>query len=181
MVGSGSGATAVPADAPEVETSPLRFEIPALMVAISLAADPAAAEPYVAGDRIAVFTLEDQHGEAHTLDGGVALLLFNRDMDGGKLIKQALEIAPAGSLSSRRALYVSDISRMPKLVAKMFALPSMRKRPYAMLLDRDGTTTARLPSAEGQATLILLRDFEVTHVLHTSTAAEITRELEMPK
>jgi hypothetical protein len=155
--------------------------IAALAIAIALTATHANAEPYATGDRIAAFTLEDQHGEAHTLDGWVALLLFNRDMDGGKLIKQALENAPADFLLSRRALYVADISGMPKLVASMFALPSMRKRPYSMLLDRDGTTTAQLPYAEGQATLIFLRDFEITRVLHVSTAADITRELEMPK
>lgn len=152
-----------------------------LAVSITLTASHAAAEPYAAGDRISEFTLEDQHGKAHTLNANVALLLFNRDMDGGKLIKKALGDAPTDLLSSRRAVYVSDISGMPKLVAKMFALPSMRKRPYAMWLDRDGDATARLPSAEGQATLIFLRNFELTRVLHASTAAEIVRELEMPQ
>jgi hypothetical protein len=38
-----------------------------------------------------------------------------------------------------------------------------------------------LPSATGQATLIFLHDFEVTRVLHASTAAEITSELELLK
>jgi hypothetical protein len=158
--------------------------IAVLAIAVSLAAlaaSQAAAEPYATGDRIAAFTLEDQHGNAHTLDAGVALLLFNREMDGGKLIKQALETASADLLSSGRAVYISDISDMPKLVAKMFALPSMRKRPYSTWLDWDGATTNRLPSATGQATLIFLHDFEVTRVLHASTAAEITSELELLK
>jgi hypothetical protein len=155
--------------------------IAVLAVAISLTATHANADPYVVGDRIAAFTLEDQHGKVFSLDGGVTLLLFNRDMDGGKLIKQALEDTSTDLLPSRGAVYVTDISGMPRLVAKMFAIPSMRKRPYTMLLDRDGTTTAQLPYAEGQATLIFLRDFEVTRVRHVSTAAEITHELEMPK
>ena len=103
--------------------------ITALAVSITLVAFPVGAEPYAVGDRIAAFTLEDQHGEAHTLSQDVTLLLFSRDMDGGNLIKAALSTAPAGFLTSRNALYLTDISRMPKLVAKMFALPSMRKRP----------------------------------------------------
>jgi len=155
--------------------------IAVMAAASALAAPRATAEPYAAGDRMAAFTLEDQHGESHALDEDVALLLFNRDMGGGGLIKQALEDAPAELLSSRRAVYVADISRMPKLVARMFALPSMRRRPYAIWLDRDGNSTARLPHSEGQATLIFLRDLKITRVLFASTAAEIARELEAPE
>jgi hypothetical protein len=158
-----------------------RILITALAVSIALSAFQAGAEPYAVGDRIAAFTLEDQHGEAHTLSQDVTLLLFSRDMDGGDLIKAALSDAPAGFLTSRNALYLADISRMPKLIAKLFALPSMRKRPYAMLLDRDGATTARLPSAEGRATLIYLQDLEITRILHATTAAELTQEFERPK
>jgi hypothetical protein len=154
--------------------------ITVLAVSIAGVAVQAAAEPYAVGDRIEAFTLEDQHGKPHTLSEDIALLLFSRDMDGGELIKEALANAPTPLLESRHAIYLADISRMPKLVAKMFALPSMRKRPYAMLLDREGATTARLPSAEGRATLIYIQGFEVTRILHTTTAAEISRELEPP-
>jgi hypothetical protein len=155
-----------------------KLQIRTLVVALAFSAVSAKAEPYAAGDRIDAFTLEDQHGVAHNVDGGVALLLFSRDMEGGDLIKQALADAPAERLTSRHAVYVAEISRMPKMIAKMFALPSMRKRPYPMLLDRDGTTTARLPSAEGRATLIFLRDLEVLRVEQAETAAEVASALE---
>lgn len=155
-----------------------RRSIHSLALAFALSAAAANAEPYAVGDRIEAFTLEDQHGVAHTVGGDVALLLFSRDMDGGDLIKQALADAPGDLLTIRHAVYVSEISRMPKLVARLFALPSMRKRPYPMLLDRDGTTTVRLPSAEGRATLIFLRAHEIVRVQHAETAAEVSSALE---
>ena len=75
-------------------------------------------------------------------------------------------------------MYVADISGMPGLVARMFAVPSMRKRPYPMLLDRDGEITARLPDVEGSATLIFCDDLQVTRVLHLTQSSEVRRELE---
>jgi len=155
----------------------MQLGIRMLALGFAFAASVAGAGPLAVGDRVEAFTLEDQHGVEHTLDATIELILFSRDMDGGDLVKQALAEAPADLLSSRHALYVADIRGMPKLVAKLFALPAMRKRPYPLLLDRDGATTAQLPDVEGRATLIFLRDFEVTRVLHVATAAEVEREL----
>jgi hypothetical protein len=155
----------------------MRFGFSVLVIGVALAATATADSPFAVGDRIDAFTLEDQHGVVHTLDASVELILFSRDMAGGDLVKHALADAPADLLTTRNAIYVADITGMPKLVAKMFALPKMRKRPYPLWLDRDGAATARLPDVEGRATLIFLRDFEVTRVLHVATSAEVEREL----
>lgn len=157
-----------------------KIAAPLLLLALAFSATAASAEPYAAGEWLEAFTLDDQHGVAHSVDGEVALLLFSRDMEGGDLIKEALSDATADTLSTRRAVYIAEISRMPGMIAKLFALPSMRKRPYPMLLDRDGVTTARLPSAESRATLIFLKDLEITSVRHAETAAEVADALERP-
>jgi len=142
-------------------------------------ADDAAA-PYAVGDRLTGFTLENQHDEAGRVDASTKVVLFSRDMDGGKLIKEALEDVPQEELDDRGAVYVSDISGMPRLVARLFAVPSMRKRPYAMLLDREGEVTARLPDVEGEATLIFLSDLEIDRVEHASNSDAVRDALGMP-
>lgn len=139
-----------------------------------------AATPYAVGDRLTGFTLENQHDEAGRVDASTKVVLFSRDMDGGKLIKEALEDVPQEELDDRGAVYVSDISGMPRLVARLFAVPSMRKRPYAMLLDREGEVTARLPDVEGEATLIFLSDLEIDRVEHASSAGAVRDALGMP-
>ena len=68
------------------------------------------------------------------------------------------EESPKGWLPQHHVLYVADIHGMPSFIARMFAIPSMQKRPYPMLLDRDGAATARFPSEEGKATLLFLED-----------------------
>ncbi len=148
----------------------------ALCVALLMGAGTAVAEPYGVGDRIAEFSLDDQHGETGSVDASTRLILFSRDMDGGKHLKVGLADVDPDFLSGKKAVYVADISRMPSLITRMFALPGMRKRPYPMLLDRVGNTTHRLPDFEDQATLIYLKRLKITRVEHV-TSANGVREL----
>ena len=138
------------------------------------------ATPYAVGDRLTGFTLENQHDETGRVDASTKVILFSRDMDGGKLIKEALEDVPQEELDVRGAVYVSDISGMPRLVARLFAVPSIRKRPYAMLLDREGDVTARLPDTEGEATLIFLSELEIDRIEHASSAEAVRDALGIP-
>jgi hypothetical protein len=150
-------------------------------IPLLLLAAPADAEPIAVGDRLEPFALEDQHGTEHRIDASVAVILFSRDMKGGDVLEQALAATTAELLSERHALYVADISGMPRLVARLFAIPSMRRRAYPMLLDRDGSMTSRLPSVDGQATLIFSRSLEITRVLHLDTPEAVRRELGLPE
>ena len=54
----------------------------------------------------------------------------------------------------------------------------MRDRPYAMLLDRDGKATERLPAAEKQATLVFLERLVVKRIVNVADAAAVRQELE---
>lgn len=144
---------------------------------IGLMADFASAEHYAVGDRIEPFTLEDQHGENNTADESVKVILFSRDMEGGDLLKDGLADVAPGYLSEKKAIYVADISAMPGLIAKMFAIPAMRDRPYSILLDRDGTTTAGLPAEEGKASLVFLDRLTVQRIVYVTEAPAVQREL----
>jgi hypothetical protein len=144
------------------------------------AASGAAAPPLGAGDVLAPFSLEDQHGVVHPVDAGVRVILISRDMDGGGLLKQALDQAGADAawLAERNAVYVADISRMPALVARLFAIPRLRGRGYPVLLDRDGSVTARLPTAEKRASVIQLDALRIARVTHADSAAAVRAALD---
>lgn len=128
------------------------------------------------GSTLAPLTLVDQHDVAMTLGPQVRVVLFTRDMDGGDLVKEALADHPA-LLDSARAVYVSDISGMPSVIATLFALPAMRKRPYRMLLDRDGTATAEIPSAAGKVTVLRLTDLRVDAIEYLDSAPAVRAAL----
>jgi len=86
---------------------------------------------------LAPWTLLDQHDRPYTLADDLQVLLVARDMAGAKLVEAALAGKPEGYLEQRRAVFLADISRMPSLIAKMFAVPAMRDYPYRVILDRE--------------------------------------------
>ena len=147
---------------------------------LALAATSSLAAEFTVGELIQPFQLYDQHDALHEVDADTRIILFSRDMKGGDLLKAALNDVSKTFLSERDAVYVSDISGMPRIIAKLFALPSMRRRPYSMLLDRDGTSTQIIPDVEGQATLVFLNALQVDRIEHVSTADDITRLLSSP-
>ena len=98
-------------------------------------------------------------------------------MDGGALVKEALAEDGRARLEAAAAVYVSDISRMPGFVRSAFALPSLRRRDYPVLLDETGEATRALPSMEGKATLLRLDGGRVAGVAFASSAAEVLAAL----
>lgn len=151
----------------------------ALALSASLVASAQDAAPmYAAGGRIVPFTLSDQHGEPGSVDDQTRILLFAADMDGGDLVAEALGgDASLQDLAAFGAVFVSDIHRMPTLIVRLFALPSMRKRPYRMLLDREPGPTARLPRKEGSVTILRLDALAVESVTFAADAPSVVAAL----
>lgn len=147
------------------------------LAAVAVAEEPAP-RPYAIGDLVDPVVLQDQHGHEHLLGEDVRLVLFARDMDAGDLAAEALEDGGAELLEARHAVYVADIHRMPALVSRLFALPSLRRRGYPVWLDREGRETARLPAEPGKLTLLRLRGLRVTGIDYADSAAAVRAALE---
>lgn len=138
------------------------------LAAACLVAGAAAAEPLGEGDAFPEIALANQHGELRRVDAEVRVVLFSRDMDGGAVVRTALDRDPA-LLERHAAVYVSDVSRMPALVRGLIAKPRMRRRPYPVLLDEEGDATAALPSREGRPTVLLLEAGRIRRVAYPET------------
>jgi hypothetical protein len=110
-----------------------------------LAAAVRAVEP---GERLAPWTLSDQFDQAYTLDDDLRILLVARSMDAAKLLDAALEGQAKGYLEARHALFVADISGMPGLIGKLFAIPAMRDYSYRVLLDREAQVVPQYAAPE---------------------------------
>ncbi|MBA4681464.1 MAG: FAD/FMN-containing dehydrogenase [Pseudomonas sp.] len=127
----------------------------ALLLLCLLSTAVLALEP---GERLAPWTLLDQHDVPYTLNDETRILLVARDMDGAKLVNAALEGKPKGYLGERQAVFLADISRMPGVIASLFALPKMRDYNYRILLDRDARIAPRYQAGEGEVLWLQLED-----------------------
>lgn len=139
---------------------------------------PLCAHALETGERLAPWTLLDQYEQPFTLDNSTTTLLVARDMDGAKLIKEALKDQPKGYLEARHAVFVADIQRMPALIAKMFAVPAMRDYHYRVMLDREGRVASRYPDAEGQVLWLQLKDGRLLSQREYANAGDLREALE---
>jgi hypothetical protein len=155
---------------------PRALALPLALLALAALGGSAPAQTLQAGTRISAFAIPDQHGREHRVDERVAAILFARDMDASRQIDAALRERGA-TLEDGRVVWISDLSRMPALITRFVAIPSMRGRPYRMLLDRDGAMTRDFPSAKGKITLLRLEGLRVTAIDQVDSAASLAAAL----
>lgn len=129
------------------------------------------------GERLAPWTLLDQHEAPYTLDNDLRVLLVARDMDGAKLVDAALQGKAKGYLEQRHAVFLADISRMPGVIASLFALPKMRDYSYRVLLDREARIVPRYPVPENGVLWLQLRDGALQAQREFSDAGELAQAL----
>ena len=135
--------------------------------------------PYIIGDKLIALSLDDQHEKPGHINEQTQLILFSRDKAGGELLTKALSQMPKDYLAKQHIVYISDISEMPGLISRFVAIPSMRKRPYPILLDRDGDITENFPDQDDKATLINIESLRITNILHLSSSDEIKQSLKL--
>lgn len=118
-------------------------------------------------------TFEDQFGEQVSVTAQTQWVVFAYDKVGGDWVKDALIELNMTDLAAKNGVYVSDISAMPGLVTRMFALPKMRDYAFKIALDRDGKATAAWPRTEGTVTLMRLDAFNVVELKQANSPEQV--------
>jgi hypothetical protein len=137
-----------------------RILLPVLLVVHMLAA-AAVLQP---GDTLPAINLKDQHEKPVAIAPDTKLIFFAAEMDGSRLMTNALATLPPTSLKDKNAVYIADISGMPGLISSVFALPKMQKEAYTVALIRDSKETASLPRKPGAVTVLRLDGGKVSAV-----------------
>ena len=147
------------------------------VAAIGAAEPDASVQPLGVGQALPELGLTDQHERAGDIGGGTNLVLFAPDRESSELAHGVLEKIGGETLEEAGVRYVADISAMPGLVTRMFALPKMRDYSYSMLLGREAADTAVLPRQDGELTLIRLEAGSVTDLSYVGTEAALRAAL----
>ncbi|WP_106805188.1 FAD/FMN-containing dehydrogenase [Pseudomonas sp. S5D5] len=146
-----------------------------------LALLPLCAQAVEVGERLAPWTLLDQFDQAYTLNDQAQILLVARSMDAAKQVDAALQGQPKGYLEARHAVFVADIQRMPRLIAKLFAVPAMQAYNYRVMLDRDARIAPRYPGAVDKVLWLQLDKGQLIEQREYSSATELRQALEQVK
>lgn len=97
----------------------------------------------------------DQFGneQSVTADDRIVLLSFEKDVS--VAINDYLKTKPKDFVYRHRVKYISDISPMPSVITRMFALPKMRDYKYPVLLIYDDAGS-KYDKQEGKITVYRL-------------------------
>ena len=163
----------------------LRFWITTAMalwaaVWISVSAEAA---PVAARSAMPTLSLNDQHDKPVPVSPSTRWVVFTAEKPVSDMVSAVLAAEPAGVADRLRLVYVADISGMPALVTRMFALPKLRELPFPIALVREPAQVAQvadIPRTSGSATVLRLEDGRVTQVTTARQATELRAMLGLP-
>lgn len=114
------------------------------------------------GDATPTFKIKDQFEKVQTIKADTKTILVAADKDMSEVLRDYLLTKPKGFLEENKAYYVADISGMPSLIAKFFALPKMKKYPFSILL-LDDTNKEKFTKKDGTITVYTLNNGKITN------------------
>ncbi|GAA4879192.1 hypothetical protein GCM10023333_11280 [Ferrimonas pelagia] len=129
------------------------------------------------GQPLPYLTLDDQHGDAHSVGHELSVMLFTRDKAGSDVASGALAGIEQSRLEQAGIVYVADTSVMPALITRMFALPKMKKQSFLTLMDSQGSATATLPFEDGKVSVLGFEGGALTQVSHLDDAKQLKQVL----
>lgn len=108
-------------------------------------------------DKINNFSLANQFDEKKTIDSKVNTIIVSFEKDTGKEVNEFLEQKTSDFLREHHAVFIANISGMPMIITKMFALPKMKNYKHEILLIYDENDD-RFKAQDGMSTLYRLEN-----------------------
>ncbi|MBN2646647.1 MAG: hypothetical protein JXR44_02555 [Thiotrichales bacterium] len=113
---------------------------------------------------------QDQHEQAIELNAQTKWLLLSSDKASGKLVKESLDALQMTDLAAKKGLYVADVSAMPSLVTKLFAIPKMQDYPFRVGIVQESAQLDAWPRQADKVSAITLNQLEIESVEYLDSA-----------
>ena len=91
----------------------------------------------IIGKELQDFTFNDQFDKPTSLSSSTKKVMFAFTKPTGHLIKMFMADKKPDYLTSKDIIFIADISGMPSIIAKMFAIPDMQESKYPVLLIKE--------------------------------------------
>lgn len=115
------------------------------------------ASDFEINQNIGSFSLPNQFDEKQTIDNSIKTIVVSFEKDTGKDVNEFLSSKDKDFLKKHDAVFIANISGMPSIITKMFALPKMRDYKHSVLLIYD-ENDKRFKSQEEKSTVYKLEN-----------------------
>jgi predicted transcriptional regulator len=124
------------------------------------------------GSDLPALTVKDQFEKEHTIDANIKTIIFSATKAESATIKDFLATKDKDYLTTNNIAYVADITGMPSLISKFFALPKMRDYAFSILLI-DEDNKALFPVQEDKISIITLVNSKITDIKYIKTTEDL--------
>lgn len=129
------------------------------------------------GEKLPAIELNSQHDKPIKVAADIKTVIFTKDKKAGKLINTFLAKQDASFLKDNKICFIANISGMPKMISRVFAIPKMRKLPYDVLLARNKTDVAFMPYKKSFVSLVKIKGGAISSIEFIDNADELTEAL----
>lgn len=105
-----------------------------LIFSFSLLVNSLLAQGFNLNEKIEHFSLPDQFNKMHTISEKTETIIVSFEKDTGKMVNEFLESKQPDFLKNHHAVFIANISGMPSIITKLFALPKMQDYKHTILL-----------------------------------------------
>jgi len=147
----------------------------AALALIPLWLGAAALEP---GAELPALKLNDPFDKPVVIGPATQVLVFTAEKPASDLVIKVLGSKPKGAMEGSGLVYVADISAMPAVITRMFALPKLRELSFPVALAREAGAVADLPRRAGFVTVLPLKSGRITQVLYVQTETQLLQAME---
>jgi len=113
---------------------------------------------------VPALSLQDQHEAPLALNAQTQWVLYSTDKASGKITKESLEALGLTDLSAANGIYIADVSAMPSMITKLFALPKMRDYAFKAAIVMDDELLSDWPKQEEKVTAMKLNGLKVESI-----------------
>ena len=110
----------------------------------------------IIGKELQSFTFKDQFDKDTSLLSSTKKVMFAFTKPTGHLTKMYMSDKKPDYLTSRDIIFVADISGMPSLIAKMFAIPDMKESKYPILLIKEKEKALRFRNEKHKDAVMII-------------------------
>lgn len=121
------------------------------------------ANSFEVNQNIGSFSLVNQFDEKQTVDSNIQTIIVSAEKDTSADVNEFLKEKDKNFLKDNNAVFIANISGMPSIITKLFALPKMKKYNYSVLLIYD-EEDKRFINQEGKLTLYKLENGDIKSI-----------------
>jgi len=128
-------------------------------------------------ENLDTFTLPDQFDKIHTINENIKTIIVSFEKGTGSDISKFLIKQDPDYLAKHSAVFIANISDMPTIITKLFAIPKMQSYKHKILLINDDNDQ-RFVSKEEKSTVYKISNGVIIKIYFISSEEELRKAFE---